>query len=28
MAFSDPFIRRAVLASVVSLLIDLLGMQA
>lgn len=28
MAFTDPFIRRPVLASVVSLLIVLLGMQA
>jgi Cation/multidrug efflux pump len=28
MAFTDPFIRRPVLASVISLLIVLLGMQA
>jgi multidrug efflux pump len=28
MAFTDPFIRRPVLASVVSLLILLLGLQA
>ena len=28
MAFTDPFIRRPVLASVISLLIVLLGVQA
>ena len=28
MAFTDPFIRRPVLASVISLLIVLLGIQA